>query len=177
MTDFSKKDYALRDKAIKILNECKHHDRASIFKAIFDLDHNAKLGDEKYLYPLLEHTDDGIVSNALYALYEVFEQKVELDSLVRKMAWGDERDCDEMPIQTMAIRRLCEIARKDSTALEQLKLIAEDDTVYDCPRQQAWHCLAELFNVEWYPKFTEEMIMSPQSNNSELIRESIRKKY
>jgi hypothetical protein len=168
-------DPALRQQSLEVLKDYKRRNRSEMLKAVFDLRHNAKNGDEAILFPLLEHPDDGVVASTLYSLFEIYGQQVELEPMIRRLAWGDNRDCGEMPIQSMAISLLSKIGRSDYIAQEQLKQIAEDVSASDVPRKLAWQCLAELHGVEWLPQYSEEMIMSPESDESERIRESIRR--
>ena len=163
-----------RKSALKIIQNQEQYDRAQILNAIFDLRHSATLGDEAFLYPLLQHPDDGIVASVLYSLVNVYEKRTELEGLLRQLAWGDERDCGEMPIQSIAISSLSQVAKQNYEILHQLQEIAESLSVSDVPGERAWKELATLFGVEWKKGYTAEMIQDPDSEESERIRDLVR---
>src|SRR5262245_29784776 len=167
-------DNSTRERAIAIIRDCANRQRGDLLKAVFDLRHNALPGDERLVYPLLDHPDDGIVASALYSLVEVHGQLSHLVKRVYDFAWGDPRDSGEMPIQSEAIRILAECAKADLAVAAELCRIAEDENVSDVPRKDAWQFLAGLFGVEWLPSYSTEMIMNPMSQQSEEIRTRIR---
>lgn len=163
-----------RIQAISILKNCTIHDREQIIKAIFDVSHDPKHGDEALLLSLLDHLDCGIVAYALYYLFEFYNQKEQLLPLVQQFAMGDERDNFEMPIQSQAIRLLSLQAKSDPKIVALLTMIAEDPSVNEVPSKNAWLSLAEIHGVEWTRRDTEEMIDYPDSETSEAIRAKIR---
>lgn len=164
----------LRQQAIATITDYRNQNRSDLLKAIFDLRHDARSDDKSVLYPLLEYSDDGIVASALYSLFEVYNERSELLPLIQKLAWGDDRDCGEMPIQSMAISILSRLAKADSQFISQIWEIAEDPSISECSRERAWQELADIFGVEWNPSNTAEMIMDPESEASEAIRKQIR---
>jgi hypothetical protein len=164
----------LRQQAIETITNYRNQNRSDLLKAIFDLRHDARNDDKSLLYPLLEHSDDGVVASALYSLFEVYNEKSELLPLIKKLAWGDSRDCGEMPIQSMAISILARLAKSDLPIIDQLRAIAEDHGTGECPRTDAWRSLAGLYGVEWPRSNSTEMIMDPESEASEAIRRRIR---
>ncbi len=164
----------LRQQAIEVITDFRNQNRSDLLKAIFDLRHDAHIGDKPVLYPLLEHSDDGVVASALYSLFEVYNERSELLPLIKKLAWGDRRDCGEMPIQSMAISILSRLARSDPQVIKQLREIAEEPSIAECPRKNAWQSLADLYGVEWTRNDSSEMIMDPESVASEAIRNRIR---
>lgn len=142
---------------------------------MYDIRYNTGEGDEAVLYPLLNHPDDGVVASALFTLWHSYDVRADIAPTIRRLAWGDERDQMDMPIQTMAINLLSANAKSDSSALEELRTIAEDSSTSDIPRTTAWQRLAEQFGVEWLPEYSEEMIMSPESETSGEIRQIVRR--
>jgi hypothetical protein len=164
----------LRQQAIETITDYRNQNRSDLLKAIFDLRHDARSDDKSLLYPLLEHSDDGVVASALYSLFEVYNEKSELLPLIQKLAWGDSRDCGEMPIQSMAILILSRLAKSNPQIIDQLREIAEDLSIGECPRKDAWQALAGLYGVEWFRSNSTEMIMHPESEASEAIRKRIR---
>lgn len=164
-----------RELVLRILKESGQHDRADLLKALYDIRYNTGDGDEAVLYPLLDHPDDGVVASALFTLWHSYDVRAEMSPTIRRLAWGDDRDQMDMPIQTMAITLLSEIAKSDSAALAELTAIAEDTKTSDIPRNRAWHCLADHFGVEWLSDYSDEMIMTPESDKSEEIRQIIRR--
>lgn len=165
----------IRRQAISVIQSAKDRSRSELLKALFDLRHNAERGDETMLYPLLEHADDGVVASALYSLYWVHDQKRQLRKTIGRLAWGDPRDVEDMPIQTRAINLLGDYARADPVAHQELERIAECVDIVDVPRKAAWHVLADIHGIEWARADTEEMIARPDSEKSEQIRERIRR--
>jgi hypothetical protein len=163
-----------REHILRILKESGQYGRAELLKALYDIRYNTGDGDEAVVYTLLEHPDDGVVASALFTLWHSYDVRAEIESTIRKLARGDDRDQMDMPIQTMAITLLSEIARSDSAALAELRAIAEDTTTSDIPRNRAWHLLAEHFGVDWLADYSEEMILRPESKKSEDIREIVR---
>lgn len=158
----------------RILKESRQHGKAELLKALYDIRYNTGDGDEAIVYPLLDHPDDGVVASTLFTLWHSYDVRADIESTIRRLAWGDDRDQMDMPIQTMAITLLSEIAKSDSAALAELRAIAEDTATRDIPRTQAWHRLAEHFGIEWLSDYSEEMIMTPESEKSEEIREIVR---
>lgn len=164
-----------RAEIVRVLKEAAYHDRAAILKALYDIRYNTGDGDEEILFPLFDHPDAGVVASALFTLWHSYDVRSTLEPMIRRFAQGDDRDEMDMLIQTMAIALLAEIAKSDSMALEQLKSLAEDIKTHYMPRLEAWQCLAEHYGVEWLSDFTEEMIMRPESEECEEIREKIRR--
>jgi hypothetical protein len=164
-----------RENILRILKESGQHDRAELLKALYDIRYNTGDGDEALVYPLLDHPDDGVVASVLFTLWHSYDVRGDIAPTIRRLAWGDDRDQMDMPIQTMAITLLSEIAKSDSAALAELRAIAEDASTSDIPRKRAWQCLAELFGVEWLSGYSEEMIMTPDGTKSEEIREIVRR--
>ena len=167
-------DPKLRQQALATINDQQNRNRSDLLKAVFDLRHDARKEDKTLLYPLLEHADDGVVASTVYSLFEVYDEKTELLPLIRRLAWGDERDRGEMPIQFMAISILSRLAKSDPEIISQLREIAEDPRVSECPRTSAWQALADLYGLEWDRSYASEMIMDPESEVSEAIRRKIR---
>jgi hypothetical protein len=165
----------LHQRALGVIRQHKRHDRADLLKAIFDVRHDAMPGDETLLYRLLDESgDDGVVASALDALFEVFGQETRLTPLIQKLAWGDNRDCGEMPIQCLAICLLARCANSSPELLLQIRAIGENQEMAECPRKEAWQQLASVFGVDWFRDWTAEMIMDPTSDKSEQIRIRIR---
>jgi len=140
--------HSTREQVLTILKKNDQHDRAELLKALYDIRYNTGDGDEAVLYPLLDHPDDGVAASALFTLWHSYDVRADIAPTIRRLAWGDERDQMDMPIQTMAINLLSAIAKSDSSALEELRAIAEDFTTSDIPRTTAWERLAEQFGVE-----------------------------
>lgn len=168
-------DSKLRREAVTILKNYRIYDRDKIIKAIFDVSHNPKHEDESLLLALLEHSDCGIVAYALYYLFEIYDQKEKLLPLVQQFALGDERDSFEMPIQSQAIFLLSGQANSDPKIVSLLTMIAEDPSMSECPRAEAWRALADIHGLEWIRSYREEMVQDPDSEASEAIRANIRK--
>lgn len=168
-------DSKLRSEAITILKNYWIYDRDKIIKAIFDVSHHPKHEDVSIMLDLLEHSDCGIVANALYYLFQFYDQKEKLLPLVQQFALGDERDSFEMPIQSQAIFLLSGQANSDPKILSLLTSIAEDPSMSECPRTEAWRALADIHGLEWIRSYSEAMIQDPDSETSEAIRANIRK--
>ena len=74
--------------------------------------------------------------------------KSELTPLIQRMAWGDERDCGEMPIQSMAIGLLARLGDDCPSGHKQLRKIAENPETNEMASMEAWLALADLNEVE-----------------------------
>jgi hypothetical protein len=167
-------DQSVRKGALEILQQPEGKARSKLLKAIFDLRHNGVSGDESILFPLLNHEDDGVVASTLYSLWEVYGRADELVSLVRDLAWGDDRDTGEMPIQCMAISLLSRLAKDDFEVRIQLQEIAEDSEIALIPCMRAWEALAESYGAPWQHDYADELVLRPDSEASEAIRSQIR---
>lgn len=165
----------VRERALRVLEE---HENASsstqIHNAVIDLRRNAEKGDEKILYPFLDHPDAMVVAATLYTLFDVHSMKHQLRGLVEKLVGGDPRDDMAMPIQTTAISLLARFGREDASAVNMIALIAEQEMKNDAVDACAWKELAEMHGLEWLGKYTDELMMNPDSVESEEIRNRVR---
>lgn len=167
-------DNPARRDILRVLSNINDYARGDVLKALHDLRYNTGDGDEVILNQLMEHEDDGVVASVIFTLWHAYGQRKLLEPQIQQLAWGDVRDSGEMPIQSMAITLLAEMAKTDSAAHEELKQIAEDQTTADVPRKNAWQFLAEMHGVDWSRDYSNEMIMSPESDTSESIRQQVR---
>ena len=170
---------AVRERAIEILHSPSMHPDLEVYKAVIDLRRNPKRGDESLLTPLLYHHDAMVVAATLYALTHIYGNVEEYRDLIMELARGDPRDYMEMPLQSEAIECLAELAEAgDREALTLLWRLAESKSTSECPRARAWYCLARLAGDNWsfdeYDKYSEVMIMCPESEEAEQIRHEVR---
>lgn len=168
----------IRQRALEILRSHENKSPSIVHKAIVDLRRNSLRGDDVILHPFLKHSDPMVVAATLYTLFEVHDQRVALRPLVENFAMkGDARDFDDLdaPIQCMAIELLASFGKGDRSAVANILQIAEDPQNADCPRATAWERLAHLFEADWPPDATEEMLLRPESDACEQIRRNIRK--
>lgn len=168
----------VRRAALAVLEDHRKRSNASIHNAIVDLRRNAKLGDEKILEPFLDHSDPMVVAATLYTLFEVHDQKKKLRPLLERLASEiDVREEDELdhPIQCMSIALIGSLGVSDSAAMKFIVAVAEDRSVPAVPRKRAWQVLAENCGVDWPSSASEEMIFNPESQESEQLRDKIRK--
>lgn len=164
----------VRERALHVLRCPENATRTVVHNAVIDLRRNAKHGDEAILAPLLNHSDPMVVAATLYTLCEVHNQQDALRSLLERLVRGDSRDSLEMPIQSMAVSLLASFGKNDKAAIATLRETGENCEMASSPRKRAWQELAALFDVEWHPKYTEEMLLFPESEVSEQIRHRIR---
>lgn len=101
MTKERRKD--VRDWAIEVIKNRHDYTHTELHKAVFDLYHNPKQGDEALLYPLLEHEDNWVAAGAPYALCEVCGRSQELRDVVIHLARGDPRDVGNKQLQYTAL--------------------------------------------------------------------------
>lgn len=167
-----------RLRAIAILHTHENESPSNIHNAIVDLRRNAVRGDEAILRPFLEHCDPVVVAATLYTLFEVHDQRVALRPLVENFVLnGDARDFEDLdaPIQCMSIELLASFGKSDHKAVTSILQIADDPSSADCPRATAWERLAHLFDADWPADATEEMLLRPESEACEQLRNNIRK--
>lgn len=164
-----------REHILEVLKTYSGRDRAELLKALYDIRYNTGKGDDAIIVPLLSHVDDGVVASAMFTLWHSYNARSLIEPLARKLSLGDERDRMDMPIQSMAITLLSELAGTDASARAQLLSIAEDENVNDSPRTCAWERLAYISAAPWKSEYTEELIMSPMSETSNCIRNGVRK--
>ncbi len=165
----------IRKKALYILENYENASSTTqIHNAVIDLRRNAIVGDERVLYAFLEHHDAMVVSATLYTLFEVHSQQQKLRELVEEMAGGDPRDDMAMPIQTTAITLLARFGKDDAPALKRIVEIAERKEKNESADACAWLELSTMHGVEWSGKYTDELMMNPESEASEQIRNRIR---
>ena len=164
-----------RFRAIEVLSSAKLHSPLGVYKAVLDLRRNEpQPSDEKLLLPLLDYDDDMVVAAVLYSLVKVHGTPQTRRDLIMKFKDGDPRDTGQMPIQTLAIEMLAELAVCEEDAVEHLWGIAENREILECPRARAWECLARLAKLDWEEHYTKAMVWDPESANSERIRCRIR---
>ena len=167
---------AVRQRAIEVIKNRGHYTATELYKAVFDLYHNPKYGDEDLLYPLLEHEDNWVAAGALYALCEVYGHRNQLRHLIFRLAHGDPRDVGDNQLQFQALCLLGSLAKEgDQDACDELWAVAENPTVNEFGREEAWYQLAALHGVQWNDGWTEEMIGNPVGEASEHIRQQIRR--
>lgn len=163
-----------RQRLLDTLENYEHHNDTELLKALYDIRYNTGAGDEVYIFRLFAHQSDAVVASALFTLWHAYGLRDAIAPLIKKFAWGDVRDCMEQPIQSMAVTLLVELAKSDPSAYDEVRAIAEDASVGECPRNRAWQGLAEIHGVEWLPRYSNEMLESPDSMESEQIRVLVR---
>lgn len=160
--------------ALLVLSNAASHDREKLFEALYSIRQGMQASDVGILRRLLDHDDADIVASTLSTLWYAYGVTSELMPFILAKVWGDDRDCMEMPIQTQAIVLLGEVARHDKTSFDKLVAVAENVTASDIPRKRAWQSLAGIIGFAWQPEYSQEMILTPNSEQSERIREQIR---
>lgn len=164
---------AIRNKALKVLRNATSHSELDVYKAIVDLRRHGKSGDERLLVEFLEFPDEMVVAATLYSFLHVYKPPRDLLDRLIQFAGGDSRDTGEMPIQSQAIEGILMYAREESEALCTLIQVADNDSTAEAPRARAWQCLAESFGVPWDKEYIEVMILDPESEQSQTIREMV----
>ncbi|GAB6188005.1 hypothetical protein [Thermopirellula anaerolimosa] len=166
---------SVRQRAIEVIRNRDQYTATELYKAVFDLYHNPKYGDEELLYPLLDHKDNWVAAGALYALCEVYGHRNQLRRLIFRVADGDPRDEGDNQLQFQALCLLGSLAKDgDQNACEKLWAVAEDPAANEFGRREAWYQLATLHGIEWQGWWTDEMVLRPFSGATEQIRQQIR---
>ena len=170
---------SIRQRAIQLLHAHEHESPTAIHNAIIDMRRNAERDDEKVLSQFLDHYDPMVVAATLHTLCEVHDQRAALRSLLERLvAKGDSRESEDVdrPIQCMAIALLALFGSGDQIAVGKIVQLAENRHAADTSRACAWERLAQLFDAEWPRDAAEELMLRPESDASDHIRNCIRKK-
>ena len=158
--------------AVEVLDNTKIYSDLYILESL----HTAKIyvaeKDIVYFINLLDHSDSGIVTNALYALVHIYRVECATDLLLA-FSKRDPHDHMEMPIQSQALRSLYRTAKEDPRTIEAFKQVAFDPKSADSPRKLACAYLAEIYGVPWHEEYDHAMIWDAEGELSSSVRRQI----
>lgn len=164
----------VREQAIKVIKNRDRYSASDLYKAVFDLYHNSKEGDEELLYPLIEHEDNWVAAGALYGLFEVYGYSKELRRLVLRLADGDSRDVGDHQLQFTALSLLVKLAKEgDREAEDKLWEVAYNSNMPSSVTCEAWYRVAEVHGIEWKQGWTEQLVDDSFGQAANEIREHI----
>lgn len=183
----TKNDVTMRDRTRQSLIDnilsCNLLPSHTVVSAILGLCHLQKEGDEKFLLPLLEHNDKSIIDATLSSLcfHFGYTQKL-LDRIIQFASqYPSNEESNGYKLQGTAIFILSNLAKDNDDILNKLIEIAENcHNISECSdaalmNTSAWEALAELSGQKIKSYESDTLFWNPQSTESELIRDKIRK--